>query len=76
MPENRIYLSSSQYYTIIQEFGLEGTFKCHLVKPLAISRNIFNQVFRDLSNMELNVSRNGALTTFLDMCMWVVLSPK
>jgi len=48
-------------------FGLEGTFKGHLVQPSAISRDIFNwiRLLRALSSLTLNVSRDGASTTSL-----------
>jgi len=48
-------------------FGLERTFRGHLVQPPAMSRDIFNQtrLLRAPSNLTLNVSRDGALTTSL-----------
>jgi len=50
---------------IIERFGWEGTLKGHLVQPPAVSRNIFNQIrlLRVPSNLTLNVSSDGTLTT-------------
>jgi len=61
--------------------GLEGTFKGHLVQPPAsMSRDIFNQtrLLRALSNLTLNVSRDGESTTSLgNLCQcFIALSVK
>jgi len=52
-------------YRITEWFGLEGTFKAHLVNRPALSRDIFSWIMllRVLSNMTTNVSRDGASTT-------------
>jgi len=49
-------------------FGLEGTFRGHLARPPAVSRDIFNYIrlLRAPSNLALNfVSRDGVSATSL-----------
>lgn len=54
---------------IVEPFGLEGTFKGHLVQRPAMSRDIFNRLLRASSNLTLNVSQDGASVTSLgDLC--------
>jgi len=54
-------------HRIIAYFGLEGTFRGHLVQLPAVSRDIFNytRLLRAPSNLALNVSRDGDSTTSL-----------
>jgi len=54
-------------YRIIEQFGLERTFRGHLAQSPAVSRDIFNfiRLLRAPSSLALNVSRDGALTTSL-----------
>jgi len=61
------FIFSLSLIEIIEWFGLEGTFKGHLVQPPAVSRDIFNwiRLLRAPSNLALNVSRDGASTTSL-----------
>jgi len=46
---------------------MEGSFRGHLPNPPAVSRDIFSygRLLRALSNLALNVSRDGASTTSL-----------
>ena len=64
---NNHRLQIKQNHRTIEKFGLEGTFKGHLVQPPAMSRDIFTQtrLLRAPSNLTFNVSRDGASTTFL-----------
>lgn len=57
-----------QDHRIMECFGLERTFKCHLVQPpSAMDRDIFQQVrqLRTLPNLAFNVSRDGESITSL-----------
>jgi len=54
--------ASDPLHRITECFGLEGTFKGHLVQPPAVSRDIFNPIrlLRAPSSPTRNVSRDGA----------------
>ena len=49
-------------HRITELFGLEGTFKDHLVHPPAVGRDIFHymMLFKVLSNLTLNTALNTA----------------
>jgi len=55
------------FVSIIERSGLEGTFQGHPVQPSCTEQGIFNQIrlLRALSNLTLNVSRDGASTASL-----------
>ena len=60
-------LKKSYLHRIIEQFGLEGTFKGHLVQPPAMSNDIFSWIgcSEPHPTLSLNVSSEGACTTSL-----------
>jgi len=55
---------------IIEQIGSEGSFRGHLSSLSAMIRGILDQIrlLRVLTNLTLNVSRDGELTTSLGDC--------